>query len=57
MTAPFFLIVPFISSSGGAAMTSTPMESMGICEFAAAQVQKLEGALSNIRTQCVRGEE
>ena len=55
MTAPFFLIALCISGTGPV-MTSTPMQTLEICEFAAAQVKKLAGVLTTIKTQCVRGE-
>ncbi|WP_350575203.1 hypothetical protein [Pseudomonas sp. HY2-MNA-CIBAN-0224] len=55
MTAPFLLIILYIYGQG-AAMTSVPMQTLELCEQAAAQAQKLEGTLSNIKTQCVRGE-
>ncbi|WP_161793924.1 hypothetical protein [Pseudomonas sp. 11/12A] len=55
MTAPFFLIARYISGTGPA-MTSTPMQSLEICELAAAQIKTLAGVLTTIKTQCVRGE-
>ncbi|VVP61772.1 hypothetical protein PS870_06442 [Pseudomonas fluorescens] len=55
MTAPFFLIVLYINGDASS-MTSTPMQSLEICEFAAVQAKRLEGTLSTIKTQCVRGE-
>lgn len=55
MTAPFLLIILYVYGQGSA-MTSAPMETLELCEQAAAQARKLEGALSNIKTQCLRGE-
>lgn len=55
MTAPFFLIVLFISGHGSS-MTTTPMQSMQLCEFAAERAKTLEGTLSTVKTLCVRGE-
>lgn len=55
MTAPFFLIVLFISGSGSS-MTSAPMQSQQLCEFAAERAKTLEGTLSTVKTLCVRGE-
>lgn len=55
MTAPFLLIILYVFGQGSA-MTSVPMETMELCEQAAVQTKKLEGGLSTIKTQCVRGE-
>lgn len=55
MSAPFLLIILYVYGQGSS-MTSVPMETLELCEQAAVQAKKLEGALSNIKTQCVRGE-
>lgn len=38
-------------------MTSTPMQTMQLCEFAGEQANKLDNVWIDVKTICVRGEQ
>lgn len=54
--AEYFLIIMLMTGQG-AAISSTPMQTLQACEKAAAQAKTLVGGFSTVKTTCIKADE
>lgn len=51
-----FALIAILTANGGVTSTTTPMQSMELCEIAAAKFRSIDGAWRTVETICVRTE-